>query len=172
MRDANDERERDIRNTRDSARASGDATDSRVPAVPRVAPPHGRPADARERPVDLPIAHERVRSAASRVRAYNDRMDKPLGGTAEERVRDIPPAPELIGLLAQLRAAITMHVARLRAHDVPPEQVVIEVKRLVREAEGNHAWADGTEIIVAQVVRWSIDAYYDQPELRGAPLHL
>jgi hypothetical protein len=47
--------------------------------------------------------------------------------------------------------------------------VLPQVKRLVREAESLEGWTEGSDALTVQVVRWTIETYYDKPELRGSP---
>jgi hypothetical protein len=70
----------------------------------------------------------------------------------------------LVGLLAQLRGAITRYVFQLRAEGARPEQVLVQVKAHVREAMVAERWLDprATKTLTGAVVRWSIDAYYDR----------
>lgn len=74
-------------------------------------------------------------------------------------------ADPLVGLLAQLRAAITGYVCQLRADGARPEQTVVRVKALVREAMADDKWYDpaAVQTITAEAVRWSIHAYFDRP---------
>ena len=76
--------------------------------------------------------------------------------------RDAASDP-LVALLAQLRAATTRYVYALRADGARPEQVLVQVKGLVRESMSAEGWSDpeATRALTAEVVRWSIDAYYD-----------
>ncbi|HEY0776999.1 MAG TPA: hypothetical protein VGD56_03440 [Gemmatirosa sp.] len=68
------------------------------------------------------------------------------------------------GLLAQLRAATTVYVCGLQATGARPEQMLVRVKALVRDAMAAEGWHDveATDALVAHVVRWSIAAYYDR----------
>ena len=51
----------------------------------------------------------------------------------------------------------------------PVERLVPEVKGLVREATACEGWCDPTDTLMAQVVRWAIAAYYDDPALAHVP---
>ena len=79
------------------------------------------------------------------------------------------PTPELLRVLSRLRTQLTRYVARRRAAGVPIERVLPEVKCLVRESQSVERWADPAGTLMAQIVRWSITAYYDEPELRHVP---
>jgi len=70
----------------------------------------------------------------------------------------------LVGLLALLRAETTRYVCALRAEGARPEQMLVQVKAFVHQAMVAEAWFDpeATRALTAEVVRWSIDAYYDR----------
>jgi hypothetical protein len=78
-------------------------------------------------------------------------------------------SPELVRLLEQLRATVTSYVERRRGAGAPVERVLPEVKALVRAAEPCIEWPYERGVFTARVVRWAIEAYYDQPELRHVP---
>ena len=79
------------------------------------------------------------------------------------------PTPELLRVLTRLRTQLTRYVVRRRTAGVPIERVLPEVKCLVRESQSVERWADPAGTLMAQIVRWSITAYYDEPELRHVP---
>jgi hypothetical protein len=81
----------------------------------------------------------------------------------------VEPSPELVRLLATLRARVVRHVAERRAAGASPERIVAEVRCLTREAESCEGWRDPSDTLLRQVVRWSIEAYYDEPELQHVP---
>ncbi|GLC26971.1 hypothetical protein [Roseisolibacter agri] len=70
----------------------------------------------------------------------------------------------LVGLLAELRAVTTRFVVRLRADGAPPEQMLVRVKAMVRDALAAEGWRDPECMreLTDAVVGWSIDAYYDR----------
>ena len=70
----------------------------------------------------------------------------------------------LVRLLAELRAVTTRYVVGLRADGAPPEQMLVRVKAMVREALAAEGWHDpeSTRSLIDAVVGWSIDAYYDR----------
>jgi hypothetical protein len=78
-------------------------------------------------------------------------------------------SPELVGLLAHLQSTVVRYVHERRAEGAAVERVIPEIKELVREAASHEGWVDPAGALTAQVVRWAIEAYYDQPELAHAP---
>jgi hypothetical protein len=78
-------------------------------------------------------------------------------------------SPQLLRLLEHLRSTVARYVSARRAEGAAVERVLPEVKCLVREAESSEGWRDGSDVIMAQVVRWTIAAYYDVPELQHVP---
>ena len=70
----------------------------------------------------------------------------------------------LVRELAQLRAAVTRHVCGLRAQGMSPEQMLVQVKALVREGMAGEGWHDlsAVQLLTSHVVAWSIAAYYDR----------
>jgi hypothetical protein len=60
-------------------------------------------------------------------------------------------------------------VRRRQSEGLPIERVLPEVKCLVREAASCERWVDPGDTLTARTVRWAIEAYYDQPELRHVP---
>ena len=131
------------------------------------------PADA---PVERPVVREAVRRAAVEAvthRAHERVVELPALGSADDRtVREgtfEEPSPELVRLLAHLRSAVTRYTHERRDAGAPVERVVPEVKGLVREATACERWCDPADTLTAQVVRWAIAAYYDDPEMVHAP---
>lgn len=80
-----------------------------------------------------------------------------------DRLADRTPATDMERLVAALRARVEGLVCRRRAHGVPVERVIPEVRRLVREAELAEGDPDALGVLDAQVVRWALDAYLDEP---------
>jgi hypothetical protein len=70
-------------------------------------------------------------------------------------------SPELARLLHHLQTTVTRFVQARRAAGIAVDRVIPEVVCLVRESESCEGWRDGSERLMAQVVRWSIDAYHD-----------
>ncbi len=95
---------------------------------------------------------------------------RPTFGAADVRpARRGAAAPELLGPLAQLRSAVTHHVCGRRADGVPLERVLAELSGLVERAELLEGSPDELGVLLGQVRRWSLDAYYDEPALQNAP---
>lgn len=72
-------------------------------------------------------------------------------------------APDaLVDLLAALRSATTHYAGMLRREGVRPERVLPEVKALVRDVMAVDSAGDPAtvRVIEAQVVQWSLQAYY------------
>lgn len=69
-----------------------------------------------------------------------------------------------VELLVRLQDATTRYVVELRAEGTPPEQMLVRVKSLVRDALSVEGWSDpeATRSLTAAVVGWSIDTYYDR----------
>jgi|ERR1700734_589402 hypothetical protein len=68
------------------------------------------------------------------------------------------PVPGL-GPLDRLEQALKRYVVRLRAHGVPPEAVVVHVKRTVRDVLPSRTPEWCAYLLTEAVVKWSIDAY-------------
>ena len=105
-----------------------------------------------ERVVDRAPASESARRAMQELRA-----------AAREQVTD--PG----GYRPQLRASVADLVGELRGAGVPVERTIEEIVGLVRDAEGVTWRAESSDPLLARVMRWSIEAYYDDPALRGVP---
>jgi hypothetical protein len=74
---------------------------------------------------------------------------------------DVTPPSSFSPLLADLHDSLTTYVRQRRADGAPVERVLPEVKGIVREAEFAESWPDELGVLMAQVVRWTIEAYYD-----------
>lgn len=76
---------------------------------------------------------------------------------------ELPESERLAELLAELRAMTARYTCCLRADGARPERMLPQVKHLVREAMQAEAWGNpaAEDALMAQVVRWSIEAYYD-----------
>jgi hypothetical protein len=76
-----------------------------------------------------------------------------------------------VRLLGNLRSTVDGHVRERREAGLPVERVLREVKGLVREASVLEGWFDpaAADTLMAQVVRWTIMAYYDEPERAHVP---
>jgi hypothetical protein len=89
--------------------------------------------------------------------------DAPRSGAADGVESLDAPSPELCRLLVHLRSTVTAYVVARRTDGIPIERVMPEMKCLVREAESCEAWRDPSDQLLAEVVRWGIEAYYDEP---------
>jgi hypothetical protein len=68
---------------------------------------------------------------------------------------------EATAIRAQLRASLTGYVRRLAAEGLPAERMLVLVKRAVRDALPSQADPDQARLLLEDVVRWSIEAYFD-----------
>jgi hypothetical protein len=68
------------------------------------------------------------------------------------------PQPGL-GALDRLERVLRRYVVRLRAHGVPPEAVLEQVKRTVRDVLPSRTPEWSAYLLTEAVVEWSIDAY-------------
>jgi hypothetical protein len=123
--------------------------------------PVDRPID---RPVDWPVDRPVVRETARHLALVAMREASARGPRDTARVLDAPSA-QLVGLLGHLRATVDRYVRERREAGLAVERVLPEVKGLVREALVIEGWPDSADTLMAQVVRWTIRAYYDQPEV-------
>ena len=64
-------------------------------------------------------------------------------------------------LRAELRASVTAYVHHLRADGIPPERMLVLVKATLRESTPPELDAVEARTLMEDVVRWSVDAYYD-----------
>jgi hypothetical protein len=111
-------------------------------------------ADRPQLPNDVPPVRASVRRAISEVR-----------GAAAVAA----PLADLVRCRPHLRASVADYVGTLRTDGVPVERTLEKVQWIVREVEAGEGWADATDALMTHVVRWSIEAYYDDPALRGVP---
>jgi len=109
-------------------------------------------------PNDVLPVRDSVRRAISAVR----------GAAAMDASRDDLP-DDLVRCRPQLRASVTDYVGALRTVGVPVERTLEKVQGIVREVEAGEGWADASDALMTHVVRWSIEAYYDDPALQGVP---
>ena len=79
------------------------------------------------------------------------------------------PLADLMRSRPQLRASVADYVDTLRRGGVPVERTLEKVQYLVREVEAVEGFDDARGELMSSVVRWSIEAYYDDPALRGVP---
>lgn len=115
---------------------------------------HQPPPDVR-----LPRARDLVLRSAAEVRRSEWRRRTDYAPSRDENAE----APALVGLLAALRAGVSVYVCGRRQECVPIWRVLPEVKALIREADPEVAHLATLAPLVDQVVRWTIEAYYDLP---------
>jgi hypothetical protein len=111
-------------------------------------------ADRPQLPNDVPPVRDSVRRVICEVRGAAV-VDEPLA--------------DLVRCRRHLRASVADYVGTLRTRGMPVERTLEKVQWLVREVEAGEGWADATDAVMTHVVRWSIEAYYDDPALRGVP---
>lgn len=120
----------------------------------------------------MPVPSMLLRAALRDLRTLDLERRRSVFATSGAGLADVPArdhddaglAPDRrVGLLAQLRAATTVHVRALHAAGEPPERVIAQVKRTMDLAFVQEGWCDPTAIegLMRRVVRWSIVAYYD-----------
>ena len=105
-------------------------------------------------------------------RVVRDAIRQTVDATAGQGVgpgTDPASSAALVRLLDHLRSTVAAYVTGRRADGAPIERVLPEVKCLAREAASCEQWYDPADTLMKQVVRWTIDAYYDQPDRRHAP---
>jgi hypothetical protein len=88
----------------------------------------------------------------------------PVAEPADERF-----SLDLLHALEHLRATIVRYVGERREQGAAVERVLPEVKSLLRRAEASEQWLDPSDTLLAQVVRWTVEAYYDDPKLQLVP---
>ena len=64
-------------------------------------------------------------------------------------------------LRAELRTSVTAYVRHLRDEGVPPERMLVLVKSTLRESTPADLDALEARALMEDVVRWSVDAYYE-----------
>ena len=120
-----------------------------------------------DRLVARTVVRETARSAAAATRQAATCAWARRAGVREEASAE--PSAELVRLLAHLQATVAGYVHERREAGGPVERVLPEVKALVREASALERWFDPADALMAQVVRWTITAFYDEPELAHVP---
>jgi hypothetical protein len=103
-------------------------------------------ANARETLAAARTQHARSRSLLARAAALLDQGERVV--------------QQSVALRAQLRASVTAYVHSLRAEQLPPQQVLVQVKSAVREATPPELDVVDARELMEDVVRWSIEAYY------------
>jgi hypothetical protein len=102
------------------------------------------------------------------VRPVRDSVRRVISEVRGTAAADEPLA-DFVRCRPHLRASVTDYVGTLRTGGVPVERTIEKVRWIVREVEAGEGWADETDAVMTHVVRWSIEAYYDDPALRGVP---
>jgi hypothetical protein len=118
-----------------------------------------------DRPDDRPVLRETARHVA--LAAAREASTR--GPLADPAATLEAPSAELQRLLGHLRSTLGRYVRQRREAGLPVERVLPEVKGLVREASALAGWFDPADTLMAQVVRWTITAYYGDPELAHVP---
>lgn len=120
-----------------------------------------------DRPIGRPVSREPMRGPDARsARTPVAWSRRPRGG-APRAVLDAP-SPELQRLLGHLQTTVRDFVHARQAAGVTIDRVIPEVVCLVRESESCEGWRDSSERLMAQVVRWSIDAYHDAARVNAS----
>jgi hypothetical protein len=86
-----------------------------------------------------------------------------LGGTAADRfARALEGSPHVGTFLPPdaLRSAINDYVDELKAQGLPPERVLVNIKRLVFEAHRVSSRDEDHLRFLQHVITWCIEAYY------------
>ena len=68
---------------------------------------------------------------------------------------------EAAAIRAQLRASFTGYVRQLAGEGLPAERMLVLVKRVVRDALPFRTDPEQARLLIEDVVRWSIEAYFD-----------
>jgi hypothetical protein len=104
---------------------------------------------------------ERARASVRTAHALTGRSHSLLARAAtlvgaSERI-----VQESVDLREQLRASVSAYARRLRAEGQPSERMLILVKTAVREAVPPELDSVELRELLEDVVRWSVEAYYD-----------
>jgi ubiquinone/menaquinone biosynthesis C-methylase UbiE len=109
-----------------------------------------------------------MRTKTSSPQAASLRDMKPASAPSRGRlldhaVSDVTVA-SVLRKFADLRQAVSGLARFLRSEGVPPEQMLPHVKSAVIDIIVSEGWKDRNvqQLVVENVVRWAIDAYYDQ----------
>ena len=98
----------------------------------------------------IEAAGERVASSRSTAARSSTPVD---GATSVGHASNALPV--------ELRASVTAYVRHLRDDGVPPQRMLVLVKAAVRESAPPELDALEARALLEDVVRWSVDAYYD-----------
>ena len=147
----------------DVAMTAGSRAAALPPTAARAVEPGDRSLRVRDRESGRPVVKDSARGA---TRAERDRGADVWPLAAAKAMRDADPSAELTLLLDRLREHVAVLVRIGRAEGLPIQQVLPQVKGLVREAESCERWNDPADIIMAHVVRWTTEIYYEHEEAR------
>ncbi len=130
--------------------------------------PHFRPAG----PHDLHVSTPMPRAALPNQSAEHMAVERAIRGLRASPishrhavVADLPPDVTIASVLknfADLREAVSVLARSLRDQGIPPERMLPQIKIAVTDVIQNECWKDRTveQLVMENVVRWSIDAYY------------
>jgi hypothetical protein len=107
---------------------------------------------------------ETLGRAREAIRASRERtaQSRSVLARAESLIDASEPAVrESHALRAQLQTSVTAYVRRLRADGLPSERMLVQVKSVVRDATPPELDVDEARELMEDVVRWSVEAYYD-----------
>ena len=104
---------------------------------------------------------ERAREPIAALRCERSRSELPHGAQMRADVSN-ESARVTQALRAQLRASVTAYVRRLRNDGVPPEQALVDVKAVVSGATPPELAIIESRELMAEVVRWSIETYFER----------
>jgi hypothetical protein len=108
----------------------------------------------------IQLTLERARGSIAALRHERVRSELPHGPQTPSDVSSAS-ARVTLALRAQLRASITAYVRRLRRDGATPEQTLVDVKEVVREATPPELAIVESRELMAEVVRWSVETYYE-----------
>ena len=103
---------------------------------------------------------DRVRNVLSESRERRIRSGGALGRASELLAGSEVALQDSQAVREQLRAAVMAYVHRLHADGEPPERVLVLVKSAVRDAVPAEFSVADEDRLVADAVRWSIEAYF------------
>lgn len=125
------------------------------------AAPGGQPVDATARRATLERARAAIRASVA-MQARNAANLGYAAGLAADAARLRERSAAGRAEQAELRGAMGDYVRRLRADGVPPQSMLVLVKEALRESTpAGLAALEAREALTAEVVRWSVEAYYD-----------
>lgn len=113
---------------------------------------------------------EAVRVAAAAVVAEHRAGRVAVARSAADDDDEVPVGPGWVEArrLRQLRATVRDYVEHRRDEGASMARLVPELTVLVRQVEPD-APPDAADHLLGRVVRWSIEAFYDEPALASVP---